>query len=190
MRSFWSSSCVSLERMVRYEAMNRRRRIPCKQTSERLGCAMLTVGSTTWRRWRGVWRGEGGEKRRRRRREEARARLIYGAAASYSRAGGGIDRQRRNCAAAARGGGERGNGGRGRAREEGNFSRCVFARVRRDAARCSRRLTFGARIVQTAARPKKFAAPPRIARLLEGRFRALPRIFPTGGAKLERVRER
>jgi hypothetical protein len=39
----------------------RRRRIPCKQTGERLGSAMLTVGSTPWqRRCRG-----GGEKHRR-----------------------------------------------------------------------------------------------------------------------------
>jgi hypothetical protein len=51
----------------------------------------------------------------------------------------------------------------------GNFRRCVFAWVPRDAALCSRRVTFGIRIVQKAARPNFFfAVPPRIARLLEG----------------------
>jgi hypothetical protein len=65
------------------------------------------------------------------------ARRIYGAAASYSGAGGGIDRRRWNRAAAARWE----NGGRGHG---GIFSRYVFTRVRRDVARCSRRVTFGA----------------------------------------------
>jgi hypothetical protein len=99
-------------------------------------------------------RGGGGEKRRpcarrwRRRRvdtarrsgrncrEELRARRIYGAAASYSGAGGEIDRQRWKRAGS-------GAVGKWRAREE-IFSRCVFVRVRRDAVRCSRRVTFGA----------------------------------------------
>jgi hypothetical protein len=70
--------------------------------------------------------------------EEARARRLYDAAASYSGAGGGIDRRRWNRAVAARGKIEGASAGRGGGR---NFSRCVFVRVRRDAARCSR-VTF------------------------------------------------
>jgi hypothetical protein len=48
---------------------------------------------------------------------------------------------------------------------------CIFARVQRNAARCSHASHLVPRIVQTTARPKKFAAPLRIPRLLEGRFR-------------------
>jgi hypothetical protein len=84
---------------------------------------------------------------RRRRREEARASLIYGAAASYSRAGGGIDRRWR------RGGKMEGVGAGG-----GDFSRCVFAHVRRDAARFSRRLTFGAPDRANSHAPKKICS--------------------------------
>jgi hypothetical protein len=85
-------------------------------------------------------RGDGA---RRRRREEARARLIYGAEASYSRAGGEIVRRRRR--------------GKWRARG-GNFSRCVFARVHRDVARCSRRLTFGAPDSVNTRAPQKICS--------------------------------
>jgi hypothetical protein len=53
----------------------------------------------------------------------------------------------------------------------GIFSRCVFARVRRDAVRYSRRVTFGAPDSAKCHAPQKFAAPAWIARLLEGRFR-------------------
>jgi hypothetical protein len=54
---------------------------------------------------------------------------------------------------------------------EGNFSRVhsrASAQMPRAAADASHFMPW---IVQTAARPKKFAAPLRIPRLLEGRFR-------------------
>jgi hypothetical protein len=78
-------------------------------------------------------------------------------------------RRNRSAAAESCGGGA---GGKWRARAWGGISaRCVFVRVRRDTARCSRRLTFGAPDrANSRARPKKIAAPPRIPRLLEGLF--------------------
>jgi hypothetical protein len=97
-------------------------------------------------------RGDGAGRRRW---EEARARLIYGAAASYSTAGGGIDRRRRNHAAAARGVKWRARAGRGGG---GDFSRCVFARVRKDAARCSRHLTFDASDSANTHAPQKICS--------------------------------
>jgi hypothetical protein len=86
------------------------------------------------------------------------------------RRGGELQRgRRRNRPATAEscGGGTGENGGRG----GGKFQRCVFARVHRDAARCSRRVTFGAPDSANSRTPQKFAASPWIARLLEGRFR-------------------
>jgi hypothetical protein len=137
---------------------------------------MLTVDSTPWRRRRGEGRGEApavsramvqgaargdGE-------EEARATLIYGAAAGYRTRGGGIDRRRQNIAVTARGGGE----WRARARGGREFQlvghSCASEEMARAAADASHLVL---RIVQTPARPKKISAPPRIPRLLEGRFR-------------------
>jgi hypothetical protein len=133
---------------------------------------MLTVGSTPWRRRCGEGRGRNsggasGDDAGRRRREEARARMIYGAAASYSAAGGGIDRRRRNLAAAAR---ER----KWRARARGGgvgFQPVEHSRASEELPRAAADAShLVLRIVQTSARPKKFAAPPRIPRLLECRF--------------------
>jgi hypothetical protein len=75
------------------------------------------------------------------------ARLIYDAVASYSRAGGGIDQRRRNRAAATQG--------------RGGISSVVYSRASAEmprAAADASHLVPG--IGQTAARPKKIAAPP------------------------------
>jgi hypothetical protein len=165
----------------------RRRRIPCEQTSERLGGAMLTVGSTPWRRRCGEDRGEAPAARRRPRRstggvsgdgarrrrgartrgdgegrgcrEEARARLIYGVAAGYRTRGGRIDRRRQNIAVAARGGGMEGPGARGK------FQPVGHSRASKEMARATADAShLVLRIVQTPARPKKTSAPPRIQR--------------------------
>jgi hypothetical protein len=102
-------------------------------------------------------RGDDAGRRRGRVWSTARRRATTGLAAELI-GGGGIMRRRR--------------GGKWRARAWGGISaRCVFVRVRRDTARCSRRLTFGAPDrANSRARPKKIAVPPRIPRLLEGLF--------------------
>jgi hypothetical protein len=119
---------------------------------------------TCTHRWR--WRRVGTARRNGRNcREEARARQTYSAAASYSGAGGGIDRRRGNRAAAVRWE----NGGR---RCRGEFSAVVYSRAFAEMPRAAADASHLApRIVQNATRPKNFAASPRIARLLEGRFR-------------------
>jgi hypothetical protein len=171
----------------------RRKRIPWKQTSERLGGAMLTAGLTPWRRWCRERRGERaaaasramasghgagatawGDGAGRRRREEVRARWIYGAAASYSAVGG----WNRPAAAKSCGGGV---GGKWRARAGGGeFQPVGHSRASEELPRTAADAShLVLRIVQTPARPKKIAAPPRIPRLLEGRFRLRARY--TGG---------
>jgi hypothetical protein len=63
--------------------------------------------------------------------------------------------------------------GDGAARHEGKFQRGVSSRVHRAMPRATagaQSLALG--IGQTGPRPKKFAAPLRMQRLLEGRFHA------------------
>lgn len=99
--------------------------------------------------------------------EGARARWIYAAAARISAAGDG------NRPAAA---GFRGGAGAG----EGKFPAVGFSRVRRALPRAVADAPHMAlRIVQNAARSKKFSAPRRLPRLLERPFSSRARY--TGG---------
>jgi hypothetical protein len=76
----------------------------------------------------------------------------------------------RNRSAAAESCGD-GAGGQWRARARGEISAIVYSRASAEMPRAAADASYLVpRIVQTAARPIKFATPPRIPRLLEGRF--------------------
>jgi hypothetical protein len=107
------------------------------------------------RRWRGATAGGTARSDGAGRRRGTRVPGGGAGEADLQRGGGLENARRRNRPAAAKfcGGGSGGNGGRGRG---GKISaRWAFARVRRDGARGSRRLTFGAPDRANARAPQK-----------------------------------
>jgi hypothetical protein len=151
---------------------------------------MLIVGSTTWQQRRGLWKGEGGEKCRQRLEATARGDGV-GRRRREEVPGGGASeadllrdgelqqgwRRNRSAAAESCGGGA---GRKWRARARGEILAIVYSRASAEMPRAAVDASYLVpRIVQTAARPIKFATPPRIPCLLEGRFHL--RAWYTGG---------